>query len=106
MENRHTVILQPLNDVRFGGDEVTLRGYATDAQGNELPGNRLRWFSSRDGFLGTGNVLAVHLSTEDSSCGSGGALGAQHVISLVATNSQGIEMTTKRVQGICIVCCG
>jgi hypothetical protein len=104
IENKHTVILQPINEDMFGGQQVTLRGYAIDPEDGQLAGSRLRWLSSRDGFLGTGNVLTVQLSADDFSCDSGGTRSATHVISLVATDSQSNRTTTTRVYRIRIVC--
>lgn len=100
--NSHNVILQPRNDVTNGNDQVTLRGYAIDPEDGALTGVRLRWSSSRDGFLGTGNVLPVTLSA--STCGPGGARQAEHVISLVATDSAGNQTRTERLYKIDILC--
>lgn len=93
LEDRHNVILAPLNDeTRYESatDGFTLRGYATSPTDGELPGASIRWYSSRDGFLGTGNALRVRLS-ETGSCS-----GTEHVISMIATDSRGVSMTTTR----------
>jgi hypothetical protein len=96
ISSRHNVILQPLTDVALGDETVTLRGYAVDPEDGELRGSQLRWYSSRDGFLGSGNVITVHLSLEDCF--------PEHVISLISFDRQGTQMRTDRVYRINKLC--
>ena len=59
LENRHNVILSPLNNEYTPAQSdgiFTIRGYATSPDDGELTGASLRWSSSRDGFLGTGQL--------------------------------------------------
>lgn len=98
MENRHTVVLQPLNDQSIAADTITLRGYATAANGAGLTGTQLAWYSSVDGFLGNGAALTVRLS-KPTNCSY-----REHVISLVATDSRGVQMTTRRTVYTYVIC--
>lgn len=56
---------------------LTLEGYGYDPEDRELEGEALVWTSSRDGRLGTGNVLWVDGLSEGT-----------HVLTLTATDSQ------------------
>ena len=98
VENRHTVILAPLNEQSFFGP-VILRGYAASPTDGELAGAQLRWYSSVDGFLGTGKALTVHL-TEATAC----ERGIRHAITLVATDSKGVVFATTRWMFSSLIC--
>jgi hypothetical protein len=81
------VITDPLNGTLFGpGQQVTLQGSATDPENGTLTGNSLEWSSDRDGVLGHGNSVAFTPSFVPSSA-PGCAGGAQHIITLKATDS-------------------
>lgn len=57
-------ILSPTHGSTLPEDQaLTLSASAIDADGKDIPGNRLRWSSSLDGALGSGTSLAVsHLT--------------------------------------------
>ncbi len=102
LESRQNVILAPLNDESDyrSTDPYVLRGFATSPDGGEITGTNLRWTSSRDGFLGTGNTLPVHLSFDsNNACG-----GTTHTITLQATDSRGVVTTTRRNLSFFIIC--
>lgn len=102
--NRHTVILFPHNeDRREIGQPTTLRAFASDPEDGQLTGTNLRWLSSRDGLLGTGTVLTVTLSPGPCP-GGGSAPPAEHVISLIATDSTGNQTRTDRIVTVHRVC--
>lgn len=102
--NRHTVMLFPHNEDRLEiGQATTLRGFATDPEDGQLTGANLRWLSSRDGLLGTGNVRTVTLSPGPCP-GGGSAPPAEHVISLIATDSAGNQTRTDRIVTVHRVC--
>jgi len=71
-------ILTPLNNSELlpGGDDPLL-GAAYDAQDGSLSGAALVWTSDRDGVLGQGSHLHVHLS------------GGTHQLTLTATDADG-----------------
>src|SRR5262249_20707525 len=57
----HVHIVQPPSGASFfEGDAVTLQATASDSLGGDLS-NVVRWSSSLDGPLGTGNTLVTHL---------------------------------------------
>ncbi|MBN2006427.1 MAG: IPT/TIG domain-containing protein [Anaerolineae bacterium] len=64
------------------GAPIYLTGGAMDNQDGALAGAALRWSSSRDGELGTGETLDARLSV------------GMHVLTLQATNSAGLSDTT------------
>lgn len=79
--------------------EHTLRGYATSPDGGEITGTNLRWYSDRDGFLGTGNTLNARITTDANDCS-----GVSHTITLQATDSRGVVTTTTRHLSFIVVC--
>lgn len=73
-------ILAPSDSAVFMLDnEVTFTGTATDAEENSLKGSALAWTSSLDGHIGSG----ASFTTDNLSKGT-------HVITLTATDSQGL----------------
>lgn len=98
IDSRHTVILAPANESASAMDEQVLHGYATSTRGEPLTGGQLRWFSSVDGFLGTGEHLRVRLSRAP------GCSSREHVISLVATDARGVERTSRRSIWTYVIC--
>jgi hypothetical protein len=73
-------IVAPSNSAVFSLDnEVTFTGTATDAEENTLKGSSLSWTSSLDGHIGSGTSF----TTDNLSKGT-------HVITLTATDSQGL----------------
>jgi TusA-related sulfurtransferase len=91
-------ILQPVNDKIFArGAPMTFAGKGTDPQDGDLWGSSLEWYSDRDGFLGTGEVINVILS----------GLACQqipHVITLQVTDSDGHTSTHSIVIKVLEVC--
>jgi len=79
-------ILSPEQDVTIPvGTPLWLQGYAYDLEDGTLSDTALRWSSSRDGDLGTGEQVLASLSP------------GEHVITLTATDSDG-NLTTATVQ--------
>ncbi len=77
------VITFPSDDSTFKEDEeITLTGYATDAEDGLLQGGALSWVSNLEGYLGGGGSTSVSLSPGD------------HVISLMAKDKYGDEEST------------
>jgi hypothetical protein len=103
LENRHAVIMAPLNEEGLVAGStpaagiITLRALAFSPVDGELTGASLRWSSSRDGFLGTGKTLQVQLSNT-------GCTSAKHVITLEATDSEGTVQETQREVYVDVVC--
>jgi hypothetical protein len=80
-------ILSPQDNASFGiNDIVQFRGQGIDVIDGTLPDSSLQWFSSVDGFLGTGGNIMVKLK---------GALNAPltHIITLQVTNTSGNQGT-------------
>jgi murein DD-endopeptidase MepM/ murein hydrolase activator NlpD len=74
-------ITSPQNGEEFEfGQEITFSGSATDLQDENLTGNSLVWASDKDGQIGIG----TEFTRDDFSQGT-------HVITLTATNSQGVK---------------
>lgn len=98
------VITSPASGELFGpGQQVTLTGSATDPEDGILGGASLEWSSSRDGVLGTGNSITVTPSFDPSST-PGCAGGAQHTITLKATDSNNRAVTVSIVLNVgCIL---
>jgi hypothetical protein len=80
-------ILSPERDIIIApGTPLWLQGYAYDLEDGTLPDTALRWSSSRDGNLGTGEQVPASLSP------------GEHVITLTATDSDGnVTSATVRV---------
>lgn len=74
------VILSPEHMTVFGmaPDPVVLKGEAFDHEDGDLPGDRLEWTSSIDGYLGTGKELSYDM-TVPVRCGV-----TYHIITLTA----------------------
>jgi hypothetical protein len=68
------------------GQEFTFIGQGIDPEEGELPGTRLRWYSSEDGFLGTGKQLTKRLSGPPIPCEPEII---PHIITLEVTDSDG-----------------
>ncbi len=68
-------------------EPVTLMGHASDPEDGVLSGNSLAWYSDIDGFLGNGESVTVTLSRPPGPC-----TGANHLITLRATDSDGHSM--------------
>jgi hypothetical protein len=84
-------ILEPASGVAFGaGVTVRLAANALDPEEGNLPGSRIRWFSSVDGFLGTGQQLEVTLSGSPE-CESS----VEHELRAAATDSDGNRSTAR-----------
>ena len=81
-------IAQPADLAEFsqGGTDITFMGSAVDQFDVEVPPEDLEWTSDIDGVLGTGNVLDV--SPDSLTAGN-------HVITLTAVDSEGIEGTSE-----------
>jgi hypothetical protein len=81
INNPPTVIIyQPVDSSSYiGGEQISFYGEGWDALGNALTGDQLSWFSSLDGALGTGTDLVKDDLSAD-----------WHVITLVATDDQGL----------------
>ncbi|MDY0131256.1 MAG: hypothetical protein RBR53_01175 [Desulforegulaceae bacterium] len=78
-------IISPKNNTVFDEKElVELSGKAKDYEDGMIPGTALEWNSSRDGYLGTGEVIF----NPNLSAGI-------HTISLKATDSYGASATTE-----------
>jgi hypothetical protein len=65
-------------------EEIVLNATAFDAADGDLPDAALAWSSSRDGALGTGRELAL---------AAGRLSVGQHVLTLTATDSNGLKAT-------------
>lgn len=84
-------IISPTANSNFWyNNNVTLSGTATDIQDGTLTGTHLQWYSSLQGFLGTGNSLTLNTLWYGT-----------HTISLKATDNDGAN-TTVSVQNIVI----
>lgn len=96
------VILDPAPGRTFSpGTSVSLRGRAMDAEDGELPAKSVRWYSNRDGFLGTGSHLRTPLSGPSEPCNPEYV---EHVITLRVTDSDGNQSSrrvTVRVGRLC-----
>lgn len=99
MDISHTVILSPLNEDSVYTDTFTLRGYGVAASGATIPDASLRWYSSVNGYLGTGRRLVAPLSGPATGCG-----GREHTITLTATDAQGRVFSTSRVLTVYRIC--
>jgi hypothetical protein len=94
------VITSPASGLLFGpGQQVTLTGEASDQEDGTLSGASLQWSSSRDGVLGTGNSITVTPSFIPSST-PGCAGGAQHTITLKATDSDNHVVTVSIILNV------
>jgi hypothetical protein len=88
-------ILSPGNRAHFlPGTLITFTGRGTDPEDGILPGARLRWWSSRDGFLGTGTTLSVVLSGPSTPCNPAEV---RHIITLEVMDSDG-NITTDQIE--------
>jgi hypothetical protein len=75
-------ILSPFSGASFyTGTKIVLEGDGIDLQDGLLSNSALNWVSSKDGALGTGQMLEVNLSP------------GTHTITLKATDSQGLYAT-------------
>jgi hypothetical protein len=83
------------------GALVTLQGSATDTEDGTLQGNRLRWSSSIDGELGTGETLQVQLSGPATPCDPEIVA---HEITLEATDSGGNRVVTTIIIFVGVIC--
>lgn len=63
-----------------GNQSLNLQGQGFDRESGQLTGNSLKWYSDRDGLLGSGEALQVN--------GDGLSVG-HHIITLVATDGDG-----------------
>jgi Subtilase family len=80
---------------------VTLQGTGTDPEDGALPNSRLRWFSSIDGFLGTGRVIRVVLSGPSMPCNPESVL---HQITLQVRDSDGHQDSDRVTVSVGRVC--
>lgn len=90
-----TKIVIPASFASFGTSDITMQGEGTDPEDGVLLSNSLRWYSNIDGFLGTGNTITVSLTTIQDLGGFDGEL--SHIISLVATDSDGNDGGTDKI---------
>jgi hypothetical protein len=79
-------ILNDPSDFTFTRSMV-LRGTGSDPEDGTLSAAHLEWFSSVDGYLGTGDALTIQLSRP--ACGDA----VEHVITLRVTDSDGNSST-------------
>jgi hypothetical protein len=81
--------------------EVTLVGDADDVEDGSLDGASLEWTTDRtdlqDPVLGTGTTITVRLYADD-------CFGAEHVITLTATDAGGKTATAQRTLYIWTLC--
>jgi hypothetical protein len=71
------------------GTPITFQGEGTDPEDGVLSGSNLKWYSDRDGFLGTGVKITVVLSGPKIPCKPESVT---HTITLVITDSDGHEV--------------
>jgi hypothetical protein len=53
------IVSAPDRDMAVGDQQINLRGQGFDRESGQLSGPSLRWWSDRDGLLGTGDSLSV-----------------------------------------------
>ena len=94
-------ITGPTDTIVSPGEPVTLRGKATDPEDGQLTGPALRWSSSVDGFLGTGNVLTVTLSGPAVPCHPEFV---RHTVTLLARDSDGHQVPAEKRISVGVVC--
>jgi len=81
------------------GEQITFIGQATDPEDGPLTGASLQWYSSIDGFLGTGKQITTTLSG-GSNCDDY----RDHIITLRATDSDAHEGTDQIHVVVSIFC--
>jgi hypothetical protein len=81
------------------GEQITFIGQATDPEDGPLTGASLGWYSSIDGFLGTGKQITTTLSG-GSNCDDY----RDHIITLHATDSDAHEATDQIHVVVSIFC--
>ena len=77
------VIASPVDGASFDeGETINFAGSAIDAEDGTLRGNAISWKSDIDGYIGSGNGFSASLSQ------------GEHIISMIATDSDGGVSTT------------
>jgi hypothetical protein len=85
-------IISPPNSTYIGpGQSITLQGIGTEPGVGTLPGTGLRWSSSVDGNLGSGDRLTVQLSGPRQLCNPEFV---SHIITLTVTDAGGRQATS------------
>ena len=87
-QGKPSALILTRNNAAPGPMGYELRGRGIDPEDGTLRGASLSWYSSRDGFLGTGSRVFADLSTPARS----GTL-FHHVITLIVRDSDGNEGT-------------
>lgn len=94
-------ITAPENGILIApGEVIELTGMAIDPEDGRLSGMRLRWSSSVDGTLGTGDSITVTLSGPPDPCYAH----QEHTITLTATDSDGHSVSVKITVYVGILC--
>jgi serine protease len=83
------------------GTPITLQGMATDPEDGTLSGGRLRWRSSIDGLLGSGDSITRTLSGPPVQCNPASVA---HEITLTATDSDQHSVSVHTVIWVGIIC--
>lgn len=83
------------------GDIVTLAATATDPEDGDLADAAFEWFSDRDGFLGSGQIIDVVLSGPAKPCNPEYRV---HNITVVITDSDGNSIKLKTRVSVGVTC--
>jgi len=93
-------ILRPLGGIYATGTSLTFQAWGYDPEDGTIPSANFRWYSDRDGFLGSGTSFTRVLSGPATSCSR-----YRHIITLWVRDRDGhwvSDTTTVSIGSVCV----